>query len=139
MNTLIPALREHVNKEMSKFFKVVDKEYNISTNANHSFTKDERFLLNFENKVKHKISSHHELAKLYLEPHIRKQITTITDPSFEASAVLNVIIFCSWFPKSQKELVKELRNVRNQWAHCNFSEWTQLQYQVELIPKSVRH
>ena len=139
MNTLIPALREHVNKEMSTFFKAVDKKYNISTNPDHSFTKDERFLLNFENKVKHKISSHHELAKLYLQPYMRKQITTITDPSFEASAVLNVIINSSCFPKSQEQLVEELRNVRNQWAHCNFSEWTQLQYQVVLTPKSVRH
>ena len=133
MNTLIPALREHVNKEMSRFFKDVDKEYNISTNANHSFDKDKNFQLKFENNVKHKISSHHELAKLYLQPYMRKQITTITDPSFEASAVLNVIINSSCFPKSQEQLVKELRNVRNQWAHCNFTEWTQLQYQVELI------
>ena len=113
---------------------------NISTNADHSFIKDERFLLNFENKVKHKISSHHELAKLYLQPYMRKQITTITDPSFEASAVLNVIINSSCFPKRQQELVEELKdNVRNRWAHCNYTEWTQPEYQVDMIPKSVRH
>ena len=62
------------------------------------------------------------LAKLFMKPHMAK--CTGFDDTMDMSAILAVM--CNATPFSSAAADAEIvRNVRNKWAHCNFSEWNQ--------------
>ena len=62
------------------------------------------------------------LAKLFMQPHMAK--CTGFDDTMDMSAILAVM--CNATPFSSAAADAEIvRNVRNKWAHCNFSEWNQ--------------
>jgi hypothetical protein len=62
------------------------------------------------------------LAKLFMQPHMAK--CTGFDDTMDMSAILAVM--CNATPFSSAAADAEIvRNIRNKWAHCNFSEWTQ--------------
>ena len=69
------------------------------------------------------VASHHDFAKLYLQPHMVK-FSSITDESFDASAALSVMKCCFSFSQGLRRTADIVRNsVRNPWGHCNLTEW----------------
>ena len=66
------------------------------------------------------------LAKLFMKPFMAH--FNAFDNSFDASAALAV--FCEALPFTVvKPFAEDVRSkVRNEWAHCNFAEWTEAHY-----------
>ncbi len=65
------------------------------------------------------------LAKLFVQPFMA--MSTGFDQTMDMSAVLTVMCEADPFVSSGAAVdAKAIRSdVRNKWAHCNFSEWTQ--------------
>ena len=61
------------------------------------------------------------LAKLYMQPHMAK--CTGFDDTMDMSAILAVMGNSMPFSSAAAD-AEIVRNIRNKWAHCNFSEWT---------------
>ena len=127
-NVLIPELKKYVELKLEEHYQNLVKEFHV--NDRHKFIKppDERFSISSLerelNDASYSIKSHHELAKLYLERHMRK-FSKITDESFDSSALLGVIIGASCFSKNEIEKASKIRSeVRNEWAHVNREKWT---------------
>ena len=70
------------------------------------------------------------LAKLFLQPNMAK--FTGFDETMDMSAILGVM--CNAKPFSSTATVAEtVRNdIRNKWAHCNFSEWTPSEFTASI-------
>ena len=70
------------------------------------------------------IQNEHELSKLFQEPHMVK-FDKITDAKFDICAALNVIDGASVFSKELKCLARDVRIVRNDFAHnMDDKSWT---------------
>jgi hypothetical protein len=82
------------------------------------------------------------LAKLFMKPFMASFIGF--DHTMDTSAVLSVICEAQPFITSRAAvLAKKARSdIRNEWAHCDFSHWTEPNYQsalndIESLVKSV--
>ena len=82
------------------------------------------------------------LAKLFMKPFMAS--FTGFDHTMDTSAVLSVICEAQPFITSRAAvLAKKARSdIRNEWAHCDFSQWTEPNYQsalndIESLVKSV--
>ncbi|XP_045170230.2 uncharacterized protein LOC123532733 [Mercenaria mercenaria] len=63
-----------------------------------------------------------ELSKLFLPTYMA--LYTGFDDTCDSSALLGIIINVDIFPAPLRTAAEEIRkDVRNPWAHCNFSEW----------------
>ncbi|XP_052081268.1 uncharacterized protein LOC127719286 isoform X2 [Mytilus californianus] len=63
-----------------------------------------------------------DLSKLFLQTHMAKY--QAIDDSCDSSALLGIIININEFPVTVQNNSNTVRsNIRNTWAHCNFSEW----------------
>ena len=52
------------------------------------------------------------------------------DDTCDASAVLNILERASVFPTPIQTSAKDVRTkVRNEWGHCNFVHWTDVEFQ----------
>ena len=69
------------------------------------------------------------LAMLFLQPHMAK--CNGFDESMDTSAVLTIVAQAQPFVEVSG-IAKTIRDVRNEWAHCNFSHWTDANYQAAL-------
>ena len=70
------------------------------------------------------IQNDHELSKLFQEPHMLK-FDKITDAKFDICAALNVIDGACVFSKELKCLARDVRKVRNDFAHnMDDKSWT---------------
>ena len=83
---------------------------------------------NYDNAVKDPVS----LAKLFMKPFMAKFIGF--DQTMDTSAALSVVAEAQPFHASGAgAMAKKIKSdVRNQWAHCDFSHWTDVAYQASL-------
>lgn len=100
------------------------KYENINSNINRKLPSGKFDFSNFD----YKVSSHVDFAKLYVQPFMAK--FSAFDGKCDGSAVLlllgEVPVFSSAIQSSAK-VVKE--HVRNEWAHCNFTDWDAVKFQ----------
>ena len=121
-NVLVPELREVIDCRLEKLFNSLVAKHKINT-PNNNLWKPEAGSLSYRKKNDFIVSSHHELAKLFMQAHMAK-FSRITDSSFDGSAALNVIEKANCFTKAEQDAAKETKEeLRNHWAHCNSEEW----------------
>ena len=122
-NVLVPELRTVIARRLEKHYNSLVTKNQINT-ENNDLWKPEQYGFSYRDpKDDFVVSSHHELAKLFMEAHMVK-FKHITDSTFDGSAALNVIEKAYCFSKGEKGAAKEIRlNLRNPWAHCNSDEW----------------
>ena len=119
LNKLMPELnRGFVEIEIKDHYSYLVKTFRINRTKNYIVPPRDKFFQFYGN-----VQNYHELAMLYLEPHMRRY-DKMSD--FDSSAVLNLIIKASCFSASLKEDVRNVRNeVRNSLAHSNEGIWNQ--------------
>ena len=148
---LVPQIRPFVEQE-------VDKEYNnLKTSHNiHAQSTPGRLLrwparkfLKYENingNSRHpklpcgkynfslfdcRVLSHTDFAKLYVENFMAK--FSAFDNQCDASAVLTLLSGVPVFSTAVQAAASDVRNVRNDWAHCVFSEWDPVKFQQSFV------
>ena len=91
---------------------------NINNNSNHKLTSA------YDYGVKDALS----LAKLFVQPHMAHFAGF--DETMDMSALLTIICEAAPFASSSVavEAKKVRKDIRNPWAHCNFSNWTELKF-----------
>ena len=144
---LTPALRDVLANEIPKWYQMllqppceIDKQTfgkhqktlppttlklnykSINNNAAHKSPRA------YDYTVKHPLS----LAKLFMKPFMAN--FTGFDQTMDVSAVLSVICEAQPFVASGAAVIaKKVRSdIRNEWAHCNFSHWTEPNFQAAL-------
>ena len=138
---LAPALRKYIERHMHKTYNALKSAHKIDrqTHAKH-LKMDGTHRLNYEainnNKALHgrsvglynyKVASHVDMAKLYLQTHMAK--FSAFDESCDPSATLGILCTAPCFPGSLRTDAQDVRaNVRNEWAHCNFADWSEVQF-----------
>ena len=69
------------------------------------------------------VTSHVDFARLYLQPYMAKFSKF---DECDASAVLTLLGSVPVFSAATKSAADKVKqNVRNEWAHCDFSQWTE--------------
>ena len=144
---LTPALRDVLANEIPKWYQMllqppceIDKQAlgkhqkilppstlklnyaSINNNAAHKSPRT------YDYAVKDPLS----LAKLFLKPFMAN--FTGFDQTMDASAVLSVMCEAQpFFASGAAIIAKKVRSdIRNEWAHCNFSHWTEPNFQAAL-------
>ena len=144
---LTPALRDVLANEIPKWYQTLlqpPREIDKQTFGKHQKTLPPTTLkLNYKSinnnaahkspraydyTVKHPLS----LAKLFMKPFMAN--FTGFDQTMDVSAVLSVICEAQPFVASGAAVIaKKVRSdIRNEWAHCNFSHWTKPNFQAAL-------
>jgi len=104
------------------------KYENINNNVNHKLPSGKFDFCKFD----YKVTSHVDFAKLYVQPFMAK--FNAFDGKCDGSAVLlllgDVPVFSSAIQTSAKS-VRE--HVRNEWAHCNFTDWDAAKFQSSFL------
>ncbi|XP_071138271.1 uncharacterized protein [Mytilus edulis] len=152
-----PLLRTFIDPIVENLYKTLVTNDTIDTQTYHGYLKkypsNNQFFLNYEsinnnrNLPKKKINSewkkdyqnydynimsHVDLSKLFLQPTMAHY--SAIDESCDSSALINMIINISAFPKKiQTDAEQVLFGIRNPWAHCDFSEWTLAKYKQSFI------
>ena len=135
---LTPALRNVLATEMPKWHQVlcqppteIDKQvfgrhqkklYPSTVNLNYKSINNNDAIGShraFDYAVKDPLS----LAKLFVQPFMSK--FTGFDVTMDTSAVLSVICEADPFVGAAAHAKTFRSDIRNEWAHCNFAEWTE--------------
>ena len=74
-----------------------------------------------------RVTSHVDFAKLYVENHMAK--FNAFDEHCDASAVLALLGKVPVFSMAVQSAAGDVRQARNAWAHCAFSDWDRLSFQ----------
>lgn len=144
---LTPALRKVLSAEISKWHKsLLTPPVEISKQTVAKLMQKlppSTIKLNYEsinNNVVHKAPKMYDytvkdplsLAKLFVKPFMAS--FSGFDHTMDASAVLSVMCEAQpFFASGAAALAKKIRSdVRNEWAHCNFSHWTEPNFQVAM-------
>ena len=144
---LTPALRDVLANEIPKWYQMllqppceIDKQAlgkhqkilppstlklnyaSINNNAAHKSPRT------YDYAVKDPLS----LAKLFMKPFMAN--FTGFDQTMDASAVLSVMCEAQpFFASGATVIAKKVRSdIRNEWAHCNFSHWTKPNFKAAL-------
>ena len=72
------------------------------------------------------MTSHVDFAKLYVENHMAK--FNAFDEHCDASAVLALLGKVPVFPPAVQSAANDVRQARNAWEHCVFSDWDPLSF-----------
>ncbi|XP_071142366.1 uncharacterized protein [Mytilus edulis] len=144
---LSPALRKYVDPVVTNLYgslKITD-QIDLQTQPLHLRTYGPANInLNYEainnNKTTHgfrtvlwdyKVQNAVDLSKLFLQPHMSHY--TAFDGSCDSSALLGMIDKIDQFPGNVQIVARNVRsNIRNPWAHCNFTEWDAVKYYSSL-------
>ena len=86
------------------------------------------------------MASHVDFAKLYVENHMAK--FNAFDEHCDASAVLALLGKVPVFSLAVQSAANDVRQARNAWAHCVFSDWDPLSFpmrfaEMEKLVKSL--
>ena len=145
-HVLTPCLRDKIKAEMTPFYQHLVRHFGLDKQTYPKFLKNiplSTVNLNYESinnndTVKHR--SHYDycvkdevsLAKLFMKP-FTAQFNAF-DSSFDSSAVLAVL--CGASPFASVQLIAEnvRLKVRNEWAHCDFTAWTEAHYDTCFDP-----
>ena len=100
------------------------KYENINGNSNHKRPSGKPDFSKFD----YRVTSHVDLAKLYLQPFMAK--FSAFDGKCDGSAVLLLLGDVPVFSPAIQASAKVLReHVRNEWPHCNFTDWDAPKFQ----------
>ena len=137
---LTPCLRDKIKTEMTPFYQHVVRNLGLDKQTYPAFVKSippSTVNLNYESinnnhtaphrshfdyRVKDEVS----LAKLFMKPFMAQ--FNAFDSSFDSSAALAVL--CGALPFTFiKGFAEDVRSkIRNKWAHCDFTTWTEAHY-----------
>ncbi|XP_076083203.1 uncharacterized protein LOC143054168 [Mytilus galloprovincialis] len=140
---LSPALRKYVEPVLNNFYKALKLSDQIDKQSHprHLRTNGVRNVyLNYEpinmNKTTHgyrqhlydyKVQNAVDLSKLFLQTYMAHY--TAFDGSCDSSALLGMIDKIDMFPGNVRTFANDVKsNVRNDWAHCNFTVWDDVKY-----------
>ncbi|CAG2233483.1 unnamed protein product [Mytilus edulis] len=75
----------------------------------------------------YRVKSAVDLSRLFLQTHMAH--FTAFDDSCDSSALLGIIVNIDRFPLGVQADARQIRSdIRNPWAHCDFTEWTATKY-----------
>ena len=139
-HVLTPCLRVKIEAELTPFYQHLVRSFGLDKQTYPSFMRNippSTVNLNYEsinNNHTNPHRSHYDycvrdevsLAKLFMKPFMAT--FNAFDSSFDSSAALTVLNQAPPFT-SVKPFAEDVRsNVRNEWAHCDFTAWTQGHY-----------
>ena len=148
---LIPQIRPFVEQDVNKEYNNLKKSHNIHTQSTSGRLQrwPARKFLKYENingnslhpklpSGKYNFSlfdcqvlSHIDFAKLYVENFMAK--FSVFDDQCDASAVLLLLGGVPVFSAAVQAAASNVRNVRNDWAHCVFSKWDPVKFQQSFV------
>ena len=114
------TFRKHMNNPPHSAFKL-----NYES-INNNFSTHKSSYRKYDYAVKDPVS----LAKLLMKPFMAS--FTAFDQTMDTSAALSVVAEAQPFHAASGIAKKIRSDVRNEWAHCNFSHWTDVNYQAAL-------
>ena len=140
---LAPTLRKAVDTELGKWHKIlcqppdeIDKQNFAKHKKKLPPSNNQLHYKNINNNSIHKLASAYDygvkdalsLARLFVQPHMAH--FTGFDETMDMSALLTIICEAAPFASSSVavEAKKVRKDIRNPWAHCNFSDWTELKF-----------
>ena len=139
-HVLTPCLRDKIKAEMTPFYQHLVRHFGLDKQTYPKFLKNippstvnlSYESINNNDTAKHR--SHYDycvkdemsLAKLFMKPFMAQ--FNAFDSSFDSSAVLAVL--CGALPFASVQPIAEVvrLKVRNEWAHCDFTAWTEAHY-----------
>ena len=140
MNTVVlPQMRTYVEKVVQDVYSQVNSQHNLANQRECTYKKHGSVSLEYRNingnksiyKTLHdnRVHSYTDFAKLFLQQYMSQFIDFCdTDLSAVISMALNIDdsqCVAPTFTLTQNVTVtKELRELRNSWAHCNLGDWT---------------
>ena len=108
-NVLVPELRSVIACRLEKHYNSLVTKHKINTTNNDLWEPLKDYGFSYRDPKKDfVVSSHHELAKLFMQAHMAK-FNRITDSTFDGSAALNVIEKANCFSTGEKSAAKEIR------------------------------
>ena len=148
---LVPQIRPFVEQEVDKEYNNLKTSHNIHTQSTSGRLQrwPARKFLKYENingNSRHpklpggkynfslfdcRVLSHTDFAKLYVENFMAK--FSAFDNQCDASAVLTLLSGVPVFSTAVQAAASDVRNVRNDWAHCVFSEWDLVKFQQTFV------
>ena len=145
LNKLVPSIRPFVEQSLQAEYQSLKSSHNIHSQTPPGILKNHPKHLKYENinsnnshklspfkfdfsKFDYKVSSHVDFAKLYLQPFMAKFSTF--DGKCDGSAVLSLLGEVPVFSPAIQSSARTVRDhVRNEWAHCNFTDWDAVKFQ----------
>ena len=140
-DVLTPCLRDKIQLEMTPFYQHVVRNFGLDKQTYAAYQKTippSTLKLNYgsvnNNATLHRnprrydycVKDEVSLAKLFMKPFMAH--FNAFDSSFDASAALAVLCGASPF-SAVKPFAEDVRSkVRNEWAHCDFTAWTEAHY-----------
>ena len=144
-NKLVPHIRPFVEQSLQAEYQSLKSSHNIHIQTPPGILKNHPKHLKYENinsnsshklspfkfdfsKFDYKVTSHVDFAKLYLQPFMTK--FNGFDGECDGSAVLLLLGEVPVFSPAIQSAAKTVReHVRNEWAHCNFTDWDAVKFQ----------
>ena len=144
-NKLVPHIRPFLEQSLQAEYQSLKSSHNIHIQTAPGILKNHPKHLKYENinsnsshklspfkfdfsKFDYKVSSHVDFAKLYLQPFMAK--FSAFDGKCDGSAVLSLLVEVPVFSNATQSSAKTVReDVRNEWAHCNFTDWDAAKFQ----------
>jgi hypothetical protein len=144
-HVLVPSIRPILDKKIWKEYDDLKLKHNIHVQTSHSFVHPpyspthkgmhyENINANDLKKLKpprypwydystfdFKVTSHVDFGKLFLQIHMAK--FNAFDETCDAFAVLSLFGGIPVFPPTLQTAANVVREGRNAWAHCKFTEW----------------
>ncbi|KAJ7374487.1 hypothetical protein OS493_004824 [Desmophyllum pertusum] len=142
---LVTQIRPFVEQEVQKEYVSLSASHSIHTQSTSGRLKHWPTFLKYENingndalprlpgrrydysKFGCRVTSHVDFAKLYVENHMAK--FNAFDEHCDASAVLALLGKVPVFSHPVQCAAGDVRQARNAWAHCAFSDWDPVNYQ----------
>ena len=142
---LVSQIRPFVELEIQKEYCNLQTSHGIHTQSTSGRLKHWQKFLKYENingndgipklpfgkydfsKFDCRVMSHVDFAKLYVENHMAK--FNAFDECCDASAILALLGRVPVFSVDVQSAAGAVREARNAWAHCAFSEWDPENYQ----------
>ncbi|KAJ7375992.1 hypothetical protein OS493_037544 [Desmophyllum pertusum] len=142
---LVTQIRPFVEQEVQKEYVSLSASHSIHTQSTSGRLKNWRTFLKYENingndalprlpggrydysKFDCRVTSHVDFAKLYVENHMAK--FNAFDEHCDASAMLALLGKVPVFSHAVQCAAGDVRQARNAWAHCLFSDWDPVNYQ----------
>ncbi|KAJ7336075.1 hypothetical protein OS493_013454, partial [Desmophyllum pertusum] len=146
---LVTQIRPFVEQEVQKEYARLSASHSIHTQSTSGRLKHWPTFLKYENingndtlprlpggrydysKFDCRVTSHVDFAKLYVENHMAK--FNAFDEHCDASAVLALLGKVPVFSYVVQSAAGDVRQARNAWAHCVFSDWNPVNYQQRFV------
>ena len=144
-NKLVPQIRPFVEQSLQTEYQSLKSSHNIHVQTAPGVLKKHPKNLKYENinsnsnhklssgkydfsKFDYRVTSHVDFAKLYVQPFMAK--FSAFDGKCDGSAVLLLLGEVPVFSAATQTSAKAVRDhVRNEWAHCNFTDWDAAKFQ----------